>query len=82
MVRFEDLVREPEATLQGLFDFLGVPMESQVFDQEVVSRGVNLGSQGFDATAADRWTASISGRARRWLEATLGGRMRRVGYTD
>jgi hypothetical protein len=55
-------------------------MEDKVLDQTVVSRGVNLGSQGFDATAADRWKASISGRARRWLETTLGGRMRSVDY--
>jgi hypothetical protein len=82
MVRFEDLVREPEATLLGLFDFLGVPMEAAVLDQKVVSRGVNLGTQGFDASAADRWEDSISGRARRWLETTLGGRMRSVGYRD
>jgi hypothetical protein len=65
-----------------LFDFLGVEMEPQVLEQKVVSRGVNLGEQGFDASAADRWRGSISGRARRWLELTLGGRMRAVGYRD
>jgi hypothetical protein len=82
MVRFEDLVREPEATLRGLFDFLGVEMEARVLEQKVVSRGVNLGAEGFDAGAADRWQGSISGVARRWLELTLGGRMRSVGYRD
>lgn len=82
MVRFEDLVREPEATLAGLFDFLGVPLEPKVLEQKVVSRGVNLGEQGFDASAADRWRGSISGRARRWLGAALRGRMRSVGYAD
>ncbi|HXG26652.1 MAG TPA: sulfotransferase [Candidatus Binatia bacterium] len=80
MVRFEDLVRDPQATLAGLFDVLGLPLEPQVFDRTVVSRGVNLGEQGFDATAADRWQHAISGRARRWLETTLRGRMRSVGY--
>ena len=82
MVRFEDLVREPEGTLGGLFDFLGLPLEPKVFERQVTSRGVNLGSQGFDASAADRWKDAISGRARRWLEATLGGRMRAVGYRN
>jgi hypothetical protein len=82
MVRFEDLVREPQATLESLFDFLGIPMEAEVLDQKVVSRGVNLGEAGFDASAADRWRSSISRRARRWLEATLRGRMRTVGYRD
>lgn len=80
MIRFEDLVREPEATLKDLFAFLGLPMEAGALDQKVVSRGVNLGEQGFDASAADRWREAISARARRWLELTLGGRMRAVGY--
>lgn len=82
MVHFEDLVREPEPTLRGLFDFLGVEMEPRVLEQKVVSRGVNLGAEGFDASAAERWRDSISGVARRWLELTLGGRMREMGYRD
>ena len=36
LVRFEDLVREPRATLAGLFDFLGVEMEERVLQQKVV----------------------------------------------
>ena len=80
MVRFEELVREPEATLQGLFAFLGIDMEPAVLRQKVVSYGVNLGSEGFDASAADRWQSSISGRANRWLRVMLRGPMRTLGY--
>jgi hypothetical protein len=80
MVRFEELVREPEATLAGLFDFLGLDMEPAVLRQKVVSYGVNLGSEGFDASAADRWQASISGKANRWLRVMLRGPMQVLGY--
>ena len=80
LVHFEELVREPEATLQGLFAFLGIDMEPKVLRQKVVSYGVNLGSEGFDATAADRWQASISGRANRWLRFALRGPMKTLGY--
>ena len=82
MVHFEDLVREPEPTLRGLFDFLGVEMEPRVLEQKVVSRGVNAGAEGFDASAADRWRDSISRPARWWLRLALGGRMREMGYRD
>ena len=79
-VHFEALVREPEATLTELFAFLGIDMEPAVLRQKVVSYGVNLGSEGFDATAADRWQSSISGRANRWLRFALRGPMRVLGY--
>lgn len=82
MVHFEELVREPEATLTGLFDFLGLDMEPAVLRQKVVSYGVNLGSEGFDASAADRWRTSISGSANRWLRFALRGPMRALGYLD
>jgi hypothetical protein len=79
-VPFEALVREPEATLTDLFAFLGIDMEPAVLRQKVVSYGVNLGSEGFDASAADRWESSISGRANRWLRFALRGAMRTLGY--
>jgi hypothetical protein len=82
MIRFEELVREPEATLGGVFAFLGLPLDARVLDQKVVSYGVMLGQEGFDAGAADRWRSSISAKAARWLQATLGGRMRAMGYRD
>ena len=80
MLHFESLVREPEATLTDLFAFLGLDMDPAVLRQKVVSYGVNLGTEGFDASAADRWQSSISGRANRWLRVVLRGPMRVLGY--
>lgn len=80
MVRFEDLVAQPDETLRGVYDFLGVPMPSGATEVKVVSAGFNRGEQGFDAGAATRWRDHIGRFERRWLELTLGASMRRAGY--
>jgi hypothetical protein len=79
-VRFEDVVRDPRPTLEGLFSFLGVEMEEAVLEQKVVSKGAKVGQSGFDAQAAERWRKDISPRAERWITARLGKRMAEVGY--
>lgn len=55
MVRFEDLVRDPDTTVAALCAFLGVDQHPRMLRQKVVSYGENLGDAGFDASAADRW---------------------------
>ena len=82
MIRFEDLVRAPEETLPGLFDFLGVALPAGVTDVSVVSRGFMLGEAGLDAGAADRWREHIHPLAGRLLTLLLGRQMRRLGYAD
>jgi hypothetical protein len=80
LVRFGDLVRHPEPTIRDLCTFLDVPFETAMLDQQVTSRGVALGSSGFDAGAADRWRASISDREAGWLARLLGRRIEEMGY--
>jgi hypothetical protein len=80
MVRFEDLVREPEAEIASLCEFLGVRFERRMLRQKVVSRGDRLGDSGFDAGAADRWRARIAPRDARWLRWLLGRRIEEMGY--
>ncbi|MFN8519791.1 MAG: sulfotransferase [Chloroflexota bacterium] len=79
-VRFEDLVREPDATLRRLCAFLGVEPEPTMLERTVTSKGAMQGMVGFDAGAAERWRASIGRLPRRVIEATLGRRMRALGY--
>lgn len=79
-VRFEDLVRSPEAEVERLCAFLGVGFEPAMLEQEVVSKGGRLGETGFDAAAADRWRGSITPGERRWLGRLLGRRIEEMGY--
>ncbi len=80
LVRFEDLVREPARTVDGLCAFLGIDPEPAMLEQEVTSRGTQLGQSGFDAGAADRWRASIGRGQAAWLVRLLGRRMDELGY--
>lgn len=84
LVRFEDVVKKPNETLPGVFSFLGVAMPASVeSDLEVPLRhGMRSSGEGIDPQAADRWRERIKSPARRFLELTLRGPMRRYGYTD
>jgi hypothetical protein len=84
LLRFEDVVRNPTETLPDVFKFLGVAMpETVASDVEVPTRhGMRSSGEGIDPAAADRWRGRIRSPARRFLELTLRGPMRRYGYTD
>lgn len=80
-VRFEDLVRQPEPTLRGICDFVGIPYEPEMIArQSVVSRGARLGEVGIDAGAAERWRTTIPGWADLVLSGSLGRSLRAFGY--
>jgi len=80
LVRFEDLVAAPEATLDGLCGFLGVKAEPRMLQQTVTSRGARVGDAGFDAGAAERWREHIDSRAQGAIERLLGRRLAEMGY--
>jgi hypothetical protein len=80
VLRFEDLVRAPEATLTRLCAFLGVELEPRMLEQKVTSRGAMVGESGFDAGAADRWRSAIRPGSRRVIEGLLGRRLAEMGY--
>jgi hypothetical protein len=80
IVRFEDLVREPEATIDGVCAFLGVAPEPRMLQQKVTSKGSRLGQSGFDADAAERWRTTIGAGEGRWLGRLLGKRIEEMGY--
>jgi Sulfotransferase family len=82
MVRFEDLVREPEATVEALSAFLGVPMERRMLRQKMVSHDGRQGRPGIDPTTATRWRELIDKPSEWWLRRLLGARLAEVGYDD
>lgn len=81
MVRFEDLVHDPEHVLAKLYDFLGVAMPPDAAAVSVVSRGYNLGAEGLDADAADRWRTQIHPFASRLLAFLTRRRLKALGYS-
>lgn len=83
LIRFEDLVRQPNDVLPDLYRFLGVVMPADPTNFEVPAQhGMRTSSEGLDAAAADRWRERIHPFARRFLELFLRGPMRRYGYSD
>ena len=80
LVRFEDVVAQPEATLDDLCAFLGLEAEPRMLEQKVTSKGARVGSAGFDAGAADRWRSHIDGGAQAAIELLVGGRLAEMGY--
>jgi len=80
LLRFEDLVAEPERTLADLCGFLGIAFEPRMLEQRVTSKGALEGAAGFDAGAADRWRGAIRPRSQRAIERLLGRRLAEMGY--
>jgi hypothetical protein len=80
VVRFEDLVRDPETVTRKLCLDLDIPFEERMLDRTVVSAGFKRGEQGFDSAAAGRWSEHISGWAARWYSSRLTGLLGQFGY--
>jgi len=80
LVRFEDLVTDPDTTIPALCARLGVETRQRMLRQKVVSKGENLGDSGFDADAAVRWRRSIGLRPKRVLQLLLRGGLEEMGY--
>ena len=80
LVRFEDVVTEPDKTLPALFEFLGVAPPPDPTAVKVYARGFRWGEEGLDSAAASRWREHIRPFPRRWLKFWLGTYMKRFGY--
>lgn len=80
MVRFEDLVRDPETTVAGVCAFLGVAMEPKMLQQKMVSNKERAGEPGIDPGTADQWQSRIGRGTERWMRFLLGGRLRELGF--
>lgn len=84
MVRFEDLIRDPETQIQRVCHFLDV-----AFDPALISEVRIVGSSyqpqrimpgGFDQTAGDRWKEHINPLADTWFSLMGRKHLKRFGY--
>lgn len=81
LLKFEDLVCEPEEQIRRLCAFLGVEFQDTMLDQRVVSKGFQAGQAGFDARAAERWKEHIGAWANAWFRLCFSRRLKEFGYT-
>ena len=81
-IRFEDLVSQPESTVERICAHIGIEQVPRMLEQKVTSKGAMVGQAGFDADAADRWKDRISPTDRRLIEWLLGRRLVSMGYDD
>jgi hypothetical protein len=81
-LRFEDLVKDPDAQIRQVCDFLGVDFQKQMLNQIVVSRGFQAGQAGFDSQAADRWKEYIGPWINRWFLFWFRRPLKQFGYID
>jgi hypothetical protein len=80
LLRFEDLVKDPENHIRQVCDFLGVDFQDEMLKQMVVSRGFQVGQAGFDARAADRWRAHIDPWINAWFLFWFRKYLKAFGY--
>jgi hypothetical protein len=80
LMKFEDLVSDPETNIRSLCDFLGVDFQQEMLEQSVVSSGFQVGQAGFDAQAAVRWKKLIGRWSNAWLKFWLRRHLKAFGY--
>lgn len=85
LLRFEELMNDPETEVQKLCDFLSVPFEPIMLDDLAVV-GSSFYSQrrvvaaGLDKKTAHRWQEHISPFARQWFSLLGRKHLTRFGY--
>lgn len=83
LIRYEQLVREPRATLGRVCAAVGIPFDPAMLAVDTI--GSSFSDQrhagaGLDPTAIDRWRQHVGRLPRTWFSLTLGREMARLGY--
>jgi hypothetical protein len=81
LLKYEDLVLEPQATLERLCRFLDVPLTESMLQQTVINSSfLPDGAAGFDSGATTRWRKHMDPLLQRWFKFWLGPQLREYGY--
>ena len=80
LLKFEDLVSDPEKHIRQVCDFLGVEFQDKMLWQKVVSQGFQLGQPGFDTQAAIRWKKHIDPWISTWFSFWFRKYLKEFGY--
>jgi hypothetical protein len=81
LLKYEDLVLQPEDTLEKLCRFLDIPLTQSMLLQTVVNSSfVPDGAAGFEAGAITRWRKHMDPLVQRWFKFWLEPQLRDYGY--
>jgi hypothetical protein len=84
LVRYEDLVSEPERELRRVCGFLGVAFDpSMIAEIDVVGSSFSAtrhAGAGFDPQRATRWRQEVPAVGLGWFRLVAGRELRRFGY--
>lgn len=82
ILKFEDLLHEPEAIIQSLCDFINIEPAESMQNVRVINSTYHRPNSrfGFDASAADRWRYTLSSPEISHLERIAGRAMLKAGY--
>ena len=84
LVRFEDLVTNPEREVRAICEFIDVPFEAAMLEGiDVVGSSFDErrhAAAGFDPQTAGRWRNELHPVVRTWFSMALGSQLGRFGY--
>jgi hypothetical protein len=81
LLKYEDLVLEPQSTLERLCRFIDVPLTETMLQQTVINSSfLPDGAAGFDSEAITRWRKHMDPLLQRWFKFWLGPQLRKYGY--
>jgi hypothetical protein len=82
LLRFEDMLADPETTTRRLCEFIGIPFDSAMLEQVVHNSSYQpkLSGEGIDRSAAERWRQHLPVATERWLLRLCGRDMATLGY--
>lgn len=85
MVRFEDLVTQPEAEVRRMCQFLSIPFQQPMLeDVDMVGSGFHAERHvgaGLDPSAAGRWRSHVHPLVRTWFSMVFRHALRDFGYS-
>ena len=83
-VRYEELCRDPQATLRPVFQFIGVDPDSMSLDYRDIEHHVVGNGMRLDSTTTiqldERWRAALTGDDLTLFDSIAGSLRRRLGY--
>jgi hypothetical protein len=80
VLKFEDLISQPEKSIMKVCKFIGIQFEANMMDQKVISKGFNEGKIGFDFNATKRWEKHIEFQANKWFILVFYRKLKKLGY--